>query len=176
MPREFARFQHGVVGDGLVVDPTGYEITSISPVLAGHARSTDPATAPVNGVEWVFYGDEEGMARVVGLVDETVSPNAVPGDVRFSLGWRLDDGQLRAAGTQICEGLAVPPINTVVGMVLDQSSSPALVKFYTGKHLDATAYVAADGSATSPGVVIEDDDGYALLDDSGFGITLGETS
>lgn len=173
MPRQYARFQDIPAGPGQVVQPSGYEVVSVSETLQGHVRSTDPATAPRSGVEWVFYGDDVGMQRVVGLVDEAVSIDAVPGDVAGSLGWRLEAGELWAAGARICEGLAVPAINTVVGLLLDQTATPALVSVYQGTHLAATAYIAGDGSITSPGVVIADDDGYALLDDSGYGIVTG---
>lgn len=170
MPRQFARFQPAPIGTGQIVTSNGYEAASVSPTLQGHVRSTAPASMPQAGAEFVFYGDDTDKLRVVGLVDDAVSINAVPGDVAASIGWNLDAGELRAAGAVIAVAVEDVPLGEVAGVLLDQAQAPALVQFFHGDHLAVTAYLGE--AITSPGVALEDDDGYVLLDDAGNAMIL----
>lgn len=165
MPRSYARFMPSPIGDGQAVESAGYEVVSQGAILEGHARGDIPSQGGRAGVEWVFYGADDDMTRIIGLVDEAVAPTAIPGTVADSVGWDLEAGELRIDGELIESGVPVPPLNSVVGMLLDETMEPPDLTFYAEGDPVLFAFARAGAWLTDEnGIYLFTNDGFALGD------------
>jgi hypothetical protein len=132
MPRAYARFASSPIGPALAVTDGGLVLTTnVSGVNTQRAaRGNILHSMGQHGAGFLFWG-EANLVAAVGLVQASASLSAEVGTVAGSVGWRLDQGQVRLGGVLQASGLALPVKQQVIGVLFrDAPGGAFFVDFF----------------------------------------------
>lgn len=136
-----ARFAAAPIGPGLAATDGGLTLTTTAAALsiARAARSDVAQSAGTHGVEFALWGDAD-LVAAVGVVQTSAALTAQVGSAG-GIGWRLDTGEIHAAGAVVASGLPIIGKGTIVGVLVDLDAGT--ITFYSAATLVHTRAIGA---------------------------------